>query len=71
MGKNFIDSNFETFGWRTYVQNRRGTSKITISKPVAIGAGLEKGEHLYCYVARDKDDRAIVVVYLDGHPKRL
>ena len=69
MGNTFIDPQFETYGWRTYVQNRRGTSKITISKPVAIGAGLEKGIHLYCYVAKDKDNRPMVVVYLDGGPK--
>lgn len=64
-----MDCRLESFGWKSYLQQRRGTSKITISKLVAVGAGLEKGQFLYCYVAKDKKDRDIVVVYLDGKPR--
>ena len=65
-----IDPKFESFGWRTYLQQRRGTSKITINKCVAIGAGLEKGQFLYCYLAKDKNGRSVVVVYLDGRERK-
>ena len=69
MGVEVVDPRLESFGWKTYLQNRRGTSKITINKLVAVGAGLEKGQFLYCYLAKDKSDRSIVVVYLDGKPR--
>ena len=64
-----VDPRIETFGWKTYLQQRRGTTKITINKAVATGACLEKGEFLFCYLAKDKKDRSIVVVYLDGKPR--
>ena len=64
-----VDPKIETFGWKTYLQNRRGTSKITINKNVAVGACLEKGQFLYCYLAKDKNSRPIVLVYLDGKPR--
>ena len=66
-----VDPRFEFFGWKTNLQVKRGSSKITISKPVAVGAGLEKGQILYCYLARDTDDRPIVVVYLDRKPREV
>ena len=59
----------ECFGWKTNLQKKRGTSKITINKIIAIGAGLEKGQVLYCYLARDKKERPMIVVYLDGRPR--
>jgi len=64
-----IDPKFESFGWKTYLQQRRGTSKITINKCIAVGAGLEKGQFLYCYLAKDKNGRPMVVVYLDGRER--
>ena len=64
-----VDPRIETFGWKTYLQQRGGTSKITINKAVAVGAGLEKGQFLYCYLAKDREERPIVVVYLDGRPR--
>ena len=65
-----VDPRLETFGWKTYLQNRRGTAKITINRNVAIGAGLEGGEFLYCYLAKDGEGRSMVVVYPDGQPRR-
>ena len=64
-----VDYRLESFGWKTYLQKRRGTSKITINKLIAVGAGLERGQYLYCYVAKDKKERQIIVVYLDGKPR--
>ena len=64
-----VDHQLECFGWKTNLQQKRGTSKITISKPVAIGAGLEKGQELYCYLGKDRKERPIMVVYLDRKPR--
>ena len=71
MGKNVIvDGNLDCFGWKTYVQQRKGTTKITINKIIATGCRLLKGQPLYCYVAKDKNGRRILVVYPDGKPRK-
>ena len=64
-----IDPRIESFGWKTSVQQKRGSSKITINKIIAVGAGLEKGQAVYCYVAKDKKGRPMILVYLDGKPR--
>jgi hypothetical protein len=69
LGIKIVDYTLESLGWKTYLQQRRGTSKITINKLVAVGAGLEKGQFLYCYVAKDTKERSIMIVYLDGKPR--
>ncbi|MEK6655046.1 MAG: hypothetical protein AABY92_07875 [Thermodesulfobacteriota bacterium] len=70
LGVGATDYRLESIGWKTYLQQRRGTSKITINKLVSVVAGLEKGQFLYCYLAKDKDERSVVVVYLDGKERR-
>ena len=62
-----INPDFGFFGWTSPVQkNRKGTSRITISKLVATGLGLQSGQKLFCYTAKDKNGRPIMVTYLDG-----
>ena len=66
-----VNPDFGYFGWTSPVQkNRKGTSRITINKLVATGIGLETGRRLYCYVAQDKEKRPLMVVYLDGKPRK-
>ena len=65
-----IDPRPEFFGWETYVQEKRGSTKITINRLIAKGFGLVKGAKLHCYIGRDKDDRQIMYVYLDGEPRK-
>ncbi len=67
--RNVVDFALESFGWKTYLQQRRGTSKITLNKIIVLGCGLEKGQPLYCYLARDKEERQIIMAYLDGKPR--
>ena len=65
-----INPDFGFFGWTSPVQkNRKGTSRITINKMVATGLGLESGRKLFCYVAKDRSGRPIMVTYLDGEPR--
>ncbi len=65
-----INPTFGMFGWTSPVQkNRKGTSRITINKLIATGLALESGQKLYCYVAQDKTERPLMVVYLDGKPR--
>lgn len=58
-------------GWKSKVSKKRATFSISINKNVAIGCNLEKGLSLYCYLAEDKDERPIMIVYLDGREKSV
>ena len=64
-----VDPRIECFGWKTSVQFKRGSAKITINKIIATGTGLEKGQYVYCYIAKDRTGRPMILVYLDGKPR--
>lgn len=53
-------------GWKTKVSLKRATYSVSISKLVAEGNCIEKGEDLYSYLAEDEKGRKIVIIYLDG-----
>jgi len=56
----------QNIGWTSKIAKKRSTISISINKLVAIGCNLKKGETLYCYIAKDKKDRPLMIVYLDG-----
>lgn len=60
---------FEGIGWVSKIAQKRSTMSLSINKLVAIGSGLEKGQEIYCYLARDKENRLIIITYLDGKKK--
>jgi hypothetical protein len=60
---------FLGIGWKSKVLLKRATYYISISKLVAQGCTLKKGEMLYSYLTEDKNARKIMVVYLDGNEK--
>jgi hypothetical protein len=53
-------------GWKSRVLLKRATFYISISKLVANGCCLEKGEELSSYLAEDENGRKMIVIYLDG-----
>ena len=59
----------EANGWVSAVDVSRGTYRLRISKTVAEGARLKKGQILYCYRRRDSNRRPVLMVYLDEKPK--
>ena len=60
---------FQNIGWKSKVMQKRATFSISINKLVATGCGLVKGQGLFCYLAKDNDNRPLMVVYLDGKKK--
>ena len=60
---------FQNIGWKSKITQKRATLSISINKLVAIGCGLEKGQALYCYLAKDKDNRPAILIYLDQKEK--
>ncbi|MFH1275819.1 MAG: hypothetical protein ABIH82_01800 [Candidatus Woesearchaeota archaeon] len=61
---------FENIGWTSKVAQKRSTFSVSINKLVALGNMLEKGEALYSYLAKDEDNRPIMITYLDSKPKK-
>lgn len=57
---------FQNIGWKSKVMLKRATFSISINKLVAVGACLEKGQELFCYLSEDNDKRPVIIVYLDG-----
>ena len=61
---------FLNVGWKSKVMQKRATFSISISKVVAVGSALAKGQTLYCYLAEDTTKRPLMIVYFDGKPRR-
>jgi len=61
---------FQNLGWMSKIAQKRATLSISINKIVAVGSCLEKGQMLYCYLAKDEEKRPIMVVYLDGETRK-
>ncbi|NQV91601.1 hypothetical protein HQ489_03945 [Candidatus Woesearchaeota archaeon] len=59
----------ENIGWTSKIAQKRATLSISINKLIVIGCCLEKGQTLYCYLAKDENKRQVMVVYLDGKKK--
>jgi hypothetical protein len=57
---------FVGIGWKSKIALKRATFYISISKLVAQGCRLEKGEELSSYLAEDEKFRKMIVIYLDG-----
>ncbi len=57
-------------GWKSKVMLKRATYSISISKLVAEGNCLEKGQELYSYLA-EESKRPIVIIYLDGKKRKV
>jgi hypothetical protein len=58
---------FDGIGWKSYFQIKRGTTRVSIKKDVAVGLALRKGEPTFGYLARDLDsNRPVIVFFTDG-----
>lgn len=62
---------FQGIGWKSKIAQKRVTLSISINKLVATGCSLEKGQTLYCYLAKDESKRPIIIVYLDSKNRKI
>jgi len=61
--------NFQGIGWKSKLAQKRATFSISINKLVITGNSLEKGRKLYSYLAKDDENRPIIITYIDGAEK--
>lgn len=67
MSKEFIVIERLSQAWKTSVQQKRGTTRLSIKKDVALAEGLEKGQPMFAYLCLDlATNRKLVAFYLDG-----
>ena len=60
---------FQNIGWKSKITQKRATFSISINKLVVTGCNLEKSQTLYSYLAKDENNRPIMVTYLDKKRK--
>jgi hypothetical protein len=68
-GEEKMKLKFLGVGWKSRVLLKRATFYISISKLVAQGCCLQKGEELSSYLAEDHAGRKMIVIYLDGEQR--
>jgi hypothetical protein len=61
---------YQGIGWKSKIVQKRATFSVSINKLVVTGCCLEKGQQLFCYFAKDRNKRPMMVVYLDGRDKK-
>ena len=62
-----ITVDLEGVGWKSYFQIKRGTTRVSIKKDVAVGLALRKGQPTFGYLGRDlNSNRPVLVFYSDG-----
>jgi hypothetical protein len=54
-------------GWKSYFQIKRGTTRVSIKKDVAVGLALRKGQPTFGYLGKEiESNRSIIVFFTDG-----
>jgi hypothetical protein len=53
------------FGWRSRLQQRKGTYYIALDKKIIRGLALNRGDSLLAYLGEDERERPLIVVFLD------
>lgn len=60
---------FQDIGWKSKVAQKRATFSISINKLIIIGNNIQKGQTLFSYLAKDDNNRSVIIIYLDKKEK--
>ena len=67
MKQRLVVIDLEGIGWKSYFQIKRGTTRVSIKKDVAVGLALKKGEPTFGYLGRDlNSNRSVIIFFSDG-----
>ena len=70
MRQRILTIDLDGVGWKSSWQIKKGTTRISVKKDVAIGLTLRKGEPSFGYLGRFlNSNRPIIVFYPDGREK--
>ena len=59
---------YMTLGWISSVYFKKKTAYLSLARSIVIGSSLQRANKLYSYVAKDEDNRNMIIIYLDGEP---
>ena len=67
MSQRIIVVDLDGVGWKSYFQIKRGTTRVSIKKDVAVGLALKKGQATFGYLGRClNSNRPIIIFFPDG-----
>ena len=67
MARHILALDLQGLGWKSSSQIKRGTTRVSIKKEIAIGLTMKKGQAIFGYLARCLDsNRHVLVFYPDG-----
>jgi hypothetical protein len=67
MKQRILAIDLDGIGWKSFYQIKRGTTRVSIKKDVAIGLALRKGQPTFGYLGKDlNSNRAVIVFFPDG-----
>lgn len=70
MAQRFIIIDLDGIGWKSYYQIKRGTTRVSIKKEVAVGLALRKGQPAFGYLGVElNSNRKIIVFFPDGRER--
>lgn len=67
MNHRILTLDIQDVGWKSSFQIKRGTTRVSIKKDIAVGLALRKGQPTFGYLARDlATNRSVVFFFMDG-----
>jgi hypothetical protein len=67
MCQRILTIDLDGIGWKSSFQIKRGTTRVSLKKDVAVGLAIRKGEPTFGYLGRClNSNRPIIVFYPDG-----
>ena len=70
MRQRILTIDLDGVGWKSSWQIKKGTTRISVKKDVAIGLTLRKGAPTFGYLGRClNSNRPIIIFYPDGHER--
>lgn len=67
MNHRILTVDLEGIGWKSYFQIKRGTTRISVKKDVAVGLALRKGQPTFGYLGRElNSNRSVIIFFADA-----
>ena len=67
MRQRILTIDLEGVGWKSSWQIKRGTTRVSLKKDVAVGLALRKGQATFGYLGRClNSNRPVIIFYPDG-----
>jgi hypothetical protein len=67
MRNRILTIDLDGVGWKSSFQQKRGTTRVSLKKDVAVGLAVRKGQATFGYLGRClNSNRPVIIFYPDG-----